>query len=104
MLVVTHLRNHTDKLDHEKDLYINGSKADNEALHPNFPSQGRCINFNVRIGEQREKQLDWLRQTLTTSPSNHIRFFVCLREKNPAKWKTGSRSHFMVVSHASITT
>ena len=43
----------------------------------------------VRANRERSNLIGW-RQTLTTSPANHIRFLL-VRAKKFAKWKTGMK-------------
>ena len=56
-------------------------------LTSHIPEAGFLLGEFVRANREKSNLIGW-RQTLTTSPANHIRFLL-IRANKFAKWKTG---------------
>ena len=54
-----------------------------------WPKAGFPLGEFVRANREKSNLIGW-RQTLTSSPANHIRFLL-VRANKFAKWKTGLR-------------
>ena len=58
-----------------------------------LPEAGFPLGEFVRANREKSNLIGW-RQTLTTSPANHIRFLL-VRTNKFAKWKTGLRADLL---------